>query len=125
MVAGQKQPPVLVAAFTEEAQMEGALKALAERKVGPDFIGAFVGENGYEAGVPRSLHLLSVLAPRRLHEEIAAAFREHGAQDVGDVAAMRALYGHIPHPGSLDYQDMKLPMGPEYWQVVARRRNGK
>lgn len=125
MVTGEKQPPVLVAAFTEEAQMEGALKALAERKVGPDFIGAFVGENGYEANGVHRLHLLSVLAPRRLHEEIAAAFREHGAQAVGDVATMRAAFGHVPHPGSLDYQDMKLPMGPEYWQVVARRRNGK
>jgi len=125
MATQEKQLPILVAAFPGEEQMEGALKALMERNIAPDFIGAFVGESDYEANGAARLHLLSVLAPRRLHAEIVAALREHGAEAVGDVATMRARYGQVPHPGCLDYQEMKVPIGPEYWQVVARRRSKK
>jgi hypothetical protein len=123
MATQEKQPPILVAAFPEEGQMEGALKDLMERKIGPDFIGAFVGESDYAGNSLRRLHLLAVLAPRRLHEDIAAVFRERGAEAVGEVAAMRARYGQVPHPGCLDYQEMKVPMGPEYWQFVASRKS--
>lgn len=118
----EKQAPILVAAFGEEAQLLSALASLEERRIGRDFIGVFVGEAGFGVNGGGPLHLLSVLAPRRLHEEIRESFSGSGAEAVGGVAQMRAAYGTIPHPGALEHYDMKLPMGAEYPQL--RRRNG-
>lgn len=120
----EKAPPILVAAFKEEHQLLSALTDLEERRIGRDFIGVFVGEGalGVNGGGP--LHLLSVLAPRRLHEEIKAAFSSSGAEAVGDPAGMRAIYRTVPHPGAWDYHDMKLPMGAEYPQPRRRNSNG-
>ncbi len=115
-------PPVLVAAFKEEGQLMSALASLEERRIGRDFIGVFVGEAGFGINGGGPLHLLSVLAPRRLHDEIRDSFSSSGAEAVGDVAEMRAIYRTIPHPGALDYYDMKLPMGEEFPQPS--RRNG-
>src|SRR3990170_6083148 len=93
----KQAPPILVAAFKEEGQLLSALASLEERRIGRDFIGVFVGagEFGVNGGGP--LHLLSVLAPRRLHDEIRASFSSSGAEAVGDVAEMRAVYRTVPH----------------------------
>ena len=118
----KQAPPILVAAFKEESQLLSALASLEEHRIGRDFIGVFVGEAGFGINGGGPLHLLSVLAPRRLHEQIKDSFSSNGAEAIGDVAEMRAMYRTIPHPGALDYHDMKLPMGAEYPQP--RRRNG-
>ena len=121
-IAEKRAAPVLVAAFKEESQLLSALASLEERRIGRDFIGVFVGEGEFGVNGGGPLHLLSVLAPSRLHDEIRASFAGSGAEAVGDVAEMRAVYRTVPHPGALDYYDMKLPMGAEYPQP--RRRNG-
>ena len=121
-IAEKRAAPVLVAAFKEEGQLLSALASLEERRIGRDFIGVFVGEGEFGVNGGGPLHLLSVLAPSRLHDEIRASFAGSGAEAVGDVAEMRAVYRTVPHPGALDYYDMKLPMGAEYPQP--RRRNG-
>ena len=125
MATQEKRAPVLVAAFTEEEQLEGAIQALMERKIGPDFIGAFVGDSENGPNGVRKLYLLSVLAPSRLHEEIAATFQKYGAEATGDVPEMRARYRYIPHPGCAEYEELKVPMGDEYWQFVAKRKRKK
>lgn len=120
-----KQPPILVAAFSGERQLQEALVRLEERKIGRDFIGAYIGENGHNGHGPSDLFLISVLAPSRLQEDIKASFQECGALSVGGVAEMRAAYGIVPHPGALEYREMKLPMGDEYHQFLSRRRSRK
>ena len=118
----KQAPPILVAAFKEEHQLLSALASLDERRIGRDFIGVFVGEGEFGVNGGGPLHLLSVLAPRRLHDEIRASFSSSGAETVGDVPEMRAIYRTVPHPGALDYYDMKLPMGAEY--PLPRRTSG-
>ncbi|MDP2950733.1 MAG: hypothetical protein Q8P22_14530 [Chloroflexota bacterium] len=121
-ITEKQVPPILVAAFKEESQLLSALASLEEQQIGRDFIGVFVGEAAFGVNGGHPLHLLSVLAPRRLHDEIRGSFSSSGAEAVGGAAEMQALYRTIPHPGALDYYDMKLPMGAEYPQ--ARRNNG-
>ncbi len=118
----KQAPPILVAAFKEESQLLSALAGLDERRIGRDFIGVFVGEGEFGVNGGGPLHLLSVLAPSRLHDEIRASFAAGGAEAVGGVAEMRAVYRTVPHPGALDYHDMKLPMGAEY--PLPRRSSG-
>lgn len=120
-IAEKQAPPVLVAAFNSESQLQSALASLEERRIGPDFIGVFVGEAGFGVNGGGPLYLLSVLAPRRRHDEIRASFSGSGAEAVGDVAQMRAIYRTVPHPGASERHDMKLPMGAEYPQP--RRKN--
>lgn len=119
----EKAPPILVAAFKHEGQLRAALASLEARHIGRDFIGVFVGEGAFGVNGGGPLHLLSVLAPRRLHDEIRASFSGSGAEAVGDVAEMRAIYRTVPHPGAFDHYDMKLPMGTEYPQPK-RGKNG-
>jgi len=120
MAQQAKQPPILAAAFAAEGQLQAALARLAERKIPPDFIGAYVGEDGADRHGLRDIYLLSVLAPRRLHEDIKASFQECGALSVGSAVEMRAAYGVVPHPGVLEYREMKLPTGHEYYQLLSR-----
>ena len=121
MTTEEKRPPVVVASFDDEDALWEAVRDLEGRKIGLDFIGAYVGEDPTDVAGERTLCLLSALAPRRLHDELKAAMAEHGATDVGDVAAFRMRYGFVPHPGALDYFDMRLPMGREYPLTKARR----
>lgn len=128
MTKQRTTPPILVAAFSTEGQIGEVILALMRSNVSPDFIGAFVGEGNNQPHEGSKLNLVSVLAPRRLHEKIIAILREHGAEAIGDVAAMSALYGHVPHPGSREDGEVKLPTGPEYWQVMVsyhKARNSK
>ncbi len=118
----RQDPPILVAAFKEESQLLSALASLDERRIGRDFIGVFVGEGEFGVNGGGPLHLLSVLAPSRLHDQIRASFADNGAEAAGGVAEMRAVYRTVPHPGALDYHDMKLPMGAEY--PLPRRSSG-
>ncbi len=120
MAQQAKQPPILAAAFAAEGQLQAALARLAERKLAPDFIGAYVSDDGADRHGLRDIYLLSVLAPRRLHEDIKASFQECGALSVGSAAEMRAAYGVVPHPGVLEYREMKLPTGNEYYQLLSR-----
>lgn len=121
MSAEQKQPPVLVAAFADEADLAEAMRQLQDRKIGPDFVGAYLGEDPSDISGERSLYLLSVFAARRLHEELAAALKACSATQVGSVDSFRQAYGLVPHPGVLDYHDMRLPMGSEYPLTRLRR----
>ena len=125
MVASEKAIPILVAAFPTEEQLWSSVKALEENKIGRDFIGVLVGQNGFRPGAGGRLCLVSVLAPFRLHEQIRTTLVEGGATAVGDPREMAVRFGHIPHPGVIDAHNLKLGMGDEYWQAVARRRNGK
>lgn len=120
----EKAPPILVAAFKEERQLLSALADLESRRIGRDFIGVFVGEGEFGVNGGGPLHLLSVLAPSRLHDEIRASFADNGAEAAGSVAEMRAVYRTVPHPGALEYHDMKLPMGAEYPQPRRSSGNG-
>ena len=120
MAQQAKQPPILAAAFAAEDQLEAALGRLAEREIAPDFIGAYVSDDGDNRHGLRDIYLLSVLAPSRLHEDIKASFQQCGALSVGSAAEMRAAYGVVPHPGVLEHREMKLPTGHEYYQLVSR-----
>ncbi len=123
-ITEKQAPPILVAAFKKESQLLSALASLEEHQIGRDFVGVFVGEAGFGVNGGGRLHLLSVLAPRRLHDEIRGSFSSSGAEAVGDAAEMRPIYRTIPHPGALDYFDMKLPMGAEYPQPRSSNGNG-
>ncbi|MBI2913600.1 MAG: hypothetical protein HYY03_06740 [Chloroflexi bacterium] len=119
----EKEAPILAAEFPGERELWAAVRALEERWIGRDFIGVFIGENGHEPGGPRTLHLLSVLAPSRLHEEIRVAFSECHATAVGGPREIAARHGVLPHPGAIEDREMKLPMGAEYPMV--RNGNGR
>lgn len=125
MVATEKAAPILVAAFPTEEQLWSGVKALENNRIGRDFIGMLIGQDGFRPGVAGLCCLLSVLAPFRLHEQIRTTFLEAGATDVGEPGEMAARFGHIPHPGVIDDRNLKLVMGDEYWRAVARRRNAK
>lgn len=122
----EKEAPILAAEFPGERELWAAVRALEERRIGRDFIGVFIGENGHEPDGPGTLHLLSVLAPSRLHEEIKEAFASCGATTVGGPKEFSARHGVVPHPGALEDHEMKLPMGQEYPMVRGgkSRRNG-
>lgn len=120
----QKEAPILAAEFAAERELWAAVRALEERRIGRDFIGVFIGENGFERNGSAELHLLSVLAPTRLHEEIRDAFIQCGATAVGNGREIAGRHGVIPHPGAQEDHDMKLPMGAEYPQAGNGRRNG-
>jgi hypothetical protein len=122
MAQQAKQPPILAAAFAAEGQLQAALGRLAEREIAPDFIGAYVSDDGDNRHGLRDIYLLSVLAPSRLHEDIKASFQQCGALSVGSAAEMRAAYGVVPHPGVLEHREMKLPTGHEYHQLVSKGR---
>ncbi len=98
------------------------MRQLEEGRIGRDFIGVLIGEDGREPNGQRELHLVSVLAPSRLHEEIRDAFGRCGAEVVGDRKEMASRYGVVPHPGALEDHDMKLPMGSEFPGPKARRK---
>lgn len=118
----KRPPPVIVASFAEEEALWEGVRALHERRVLSDFVGAYLGEDPTDITGRRHLYLLSVLAPRRLLEELGEAMRGCGASEVGTVEAFRRRYGFVPHPGALDYNDMRLPMGQEYPLNLAGRR---
>jgi len=120
----EKEAPILAAEFPGERELWAAVRALEERRIGRDFIGVFIGENGYEPDGAATVHLLSVLAPSRLHEELRAALRGCGATAVGSPREIAGRHGVVPHPGVLEDHDMKLPMGPEYPIAGKGRRNG-
>lgn len=123
MTTTQKEAPILAAEFPDERQLWRAVQALEERKIGRDFIGVFIGENGHTPDGPKELHLISVLAPSRLHEEIRTAFSECGATAVGNPNLISERHGVVPHPGAFEDHDMKLPMGEEFPRPKNGRRN--
>lgn len=125
MVATEKAAPILVAAFPTEEQLWSSVKALEDNRISRDFIGVLIGQDGFRPGVGSFRCLLSVLAPFRLHEQIRTTFVEAGATAVGAPGEMAVRFGHVPHPGVIDAQNLKLGMGDEYWQAVAKRRDGK
>jgi hypothetical protein len=124
MTTTEKEAPILVAEFPGETQLWGAVQALEERGIGRDFIGVLISEDGLEPHGPQWLHLLSVLAPRRLHEEIRSAFAQCGATAIGSPKEMNGRHDTIPHPGAFEDRDMKLPMGLEYPDARSGRRRG-
>jgi hypothetical protein len=124
MATTEKQAPILVAEFPGERQLWGAVQALEERGFGRDFIGVLNSEDGLEPNGPKWLHLLSVLAPRRRHEEIRSAFAQCGATAIGNPKEMAGRHAAIPHPGAFEDHDMKLPMGLEYPDARSGRRQG-
>ena len=124
MTTAKKEAPILVAEFPGVEQLWGAVHALEERKIGRDFIGVLISENGHEPNGRRGLHLLSVLAPSRLHEGIRSDFDQSGATAIGNPQEMAARYGTVPHPGAFEDHDMKLPMGLEYPAAGSARRRG-
>ncbi len=124
MTTGEKEAPILVAEFPGERQLWEAVRALEERRIGRDFIGVLISEDGHEPNAEREIRLLSVLAPSRLHEEIKGAFAQCGAKAVGNPRQMLGRHGVIPHPGALEDRDMKLPMGREYPDTRSGRRRG-
>lgn len=124
MTTPKREPPILVAEFAGEEQLWRAVQALEERKIGRDFIGVLITEDGHESNGERWLHLLSVLAPSRLHEEIRSAFSQSGATAIGKPKEMVDRHGVVPHPGAVEDHDMKMPMGLEYPDVKSARRQG-
>lgn len=118
----EKQAPVLVAEFPGELELWTAVRALEERRIGRDFIGVFVGENGHQGDGPTEMFLLSVLAPSRLHDQISDAFVHSGATATGTVTEMARRHGLVPHPGAIEDRELKLPMGSEYPDVKNGQR---
>ncbi len=124
MTTPKKEAPVLVAEFPEETKLWEAVRALEERKIGRDFIGVLISENEHdEPNGQKEVHLLSALAPRRLHEEIRSDFVRFEATDIGNPREMAARHGAIPHPGAFEDHGMKLPMGLEFPNARRKRRN--
>ncbi len=128
MTAEKKQPaPVLVAVFPSEGPARAAVAALEEKGVGLDFIGLRLGAmpiNGYAAledGGPSEASLLSVLAPRRLTEDVRSVLAAHGASLIDEHHAVSPIYGSVPHPGTLEDHDLKMPMGLEFPDNKVRR----
>lgn len=125
VTAEKKEAPILAAQFPTERELWTAVRALEERRIGRDFIGVFIGENGHEPDGPATIHLVSVLAPSRLHEEIKATFAQCGATAVGGPREIAGRHGIIPHPGAIEDREMKLPMGQDYpMPRGGQRRNG-
>jgi hypothetical protein len=80
--------------------------------------------NGYAAledAGPSEASLLSVLAPRRLTEDVRAILTAHGASMIDDHHAVSPIFGSVPHPGTLEDHDLKLPMGLEFPDNNVRR----
>lgn len=128
MTAEKKQPaPVLVAVFPSEGPAWEAVVALEKKGVGRDFIGLRLGAmpvNGYAAledAGPSEASLLSVLAPRRLTEDVRAILTAHGASMIDDHHAVSPIFGSVPHPGTLEDHDLKLPMGLEFPDNMVHR----
>jgi hypothetical protein len=128
MTEQKKQPaPVLVAVFPSEEPAREAVAALEKKGVGRDFIGLRLGAtpvNGYAALEeidPSESSLLSVLAPRRLTEDVRAILTAHGASMIGEHHAVSPIFGSVPHPGTLEDHDLKLPMGLEFPDNKVRR----
>ncbi len=122
MTTPKKEAPVLVATFPGETQLWEAVRALEEHKIGRDFIGVLINENEHEPNGHKEVHLLSALAPRRLHEEIRNDFVRFEATDIGNPREMAARHGAIPHPGAFEDHGMKLPMGLEFPNARRKRR---
>lgn len=129
MTNEKRQPvPVLVAVFRADGKAEQAVAALKEKGIGPDFIGLRLGAtpvNGHaaapgEEGLSEA-SLLSVLAPRRLIEDVRAIFSAHGASLVDEHHRVAPIFGSVPHPGTLEDHDLKLPMGLEFPDNKIRR----
>ncbi len=122
MTTRKKEAPILVAEFPGERQLWVAVQALEERKIGRDFIGVLISEDGHEPNGQRKVRLLSVLAPNRLHEEIRSTFAQCGATAIGSPREMTERHATIPHPGAIEDRDMKLAMGLEYPDTRRARR---
>ncbi len=110
----RKELPIVVAAFADEEQVGEALVRLEALNVVRDLIGVCARVNGQNGHSQESVHLLSVLAPSRLHGDIERLLLQCNALSIGSAAEMRAAFGVIPHPGVFEDGGMKLPMGPEY-----------
>jgi hypothetical protein len=128
MTKEKKQPiPVLVAVFSSEGPAREAVAALGDKGVGRDFIGLRLGAepvNGYAAVTGAELSeasLVSVLAPSRLIEDVRAVLTAHGASIIDEHRAVSPIYGSVPHPGTLEDRDLKLPMGLEFPDSKFRR----
>ena len=122
MTTPKKEAPILVAELPGERQLWVAVQALEERKIGRDFIGVLISEDGHEPSGQGEVYLLSVLAPNRLHEEIRSTFAQCGATAIGSPKEMAGRYATIPHPGAFEDREMKLPMGLEYPDARRARR---
>lgn len=129
MTEEKKQPvPVLVAVFPADGLVREAVAALEEKGVGRDFIGLRLSAtpvNGYagafESGELSEASLVSVLAPKRLIEDVRAVLTAHGASAIDEHHAISPLFGSVPHPGTLEDHDLKLPMGLEFPDSKVRR----
>jgi hypothetical protein len=128
MTTEKKKPaPVLVAVFPSERPAWEAVAALEKKGVGRDFIGLRLGAmpvNGYAAVEeigPSKSSLLSVLAPSRLTEDVRTVLTAHGASMIDEHRAVAPIFGSVPHPGTLEDHDLKLPMGLEFPDNSVRR----
>jgi hypothetical protein len=75
------------------------------------------GGNGRsQKEVHQEVHLLSVVAPQRLQADVVTSLRRCAVVSIGDAAAMRSVFGVLPHPGVFEDGSMKLPMGLDYWE---------
>ncbi len=122
MTTPKKEAPILVAELPGERQLWVAVQALEERKIGRDFIGVLISDDGHEPRGQREVCLLSVLAPNRLHEEIRSTFAQCGATAIGSPREMAERHATIPHPGAYEDRGMKLSMGLQYPDIGRARR---
>lgn len=110
----RRELPIVVAAFGDEGHLHEALARLEPLNIARDVIGIRIGANGRNGRRGKGVHLLSVLASPRRHDEIEALLLIWDALCVGSAAEMSAAFGVIPHPGVFEDRDVKLPMGSEY-----------
>ncbi len=116
-----KAAPILVAAFDCEEKLWASVSGLKEKGIGPEFIGVYIGGNGVIPGHHGDMYLVSAFAASRLHDDIRSVFASCGASEFGGPQEMRASHGTVPHPGSIEDRDLKLPLGMEYPDTVRRR----
>ncbi len=109
--------PIVVAAFADHEQVDAAVARLEALKVRRDLIGVCTSVNGHNGHSREHVHLLSVLAPSRIHGDVESLLFQCNALYVGGAAEMRAAFGLIPHPGVLEDRGTKLPMGSDYWEL--------
>jgi len=120
----KERPPILVASFSQQSDVQTALQELHTLGIGLDFIGIKFGAEEMNGNNPRprEVHLLSVLAPRRLAEGARSVLQRCGALAVDEHVRLGNPNGHVPHPGTLEDRDMKLPLGLEYPDTKLRRK---
>lgn len=113
----RRELPIVVAAFADEEQVHEALGRLEALNLARDLMGVCLRVNGRNGHSEESVHLLSVLAPSRLHGDVKGLLLRCDALSIGSAAEMSAAFGATPHPGVFEDGGMKLPLGLEYLEL--------